>query len=259
MARYKPIDTQPTLMPVDLAAQLFPGTFAHALPYLLEHAIDLTRSMRGIAKTLSARRPTRRPYGCASTLFAYACGIEGSRAIARAGDDHINFIALSGDTRPHFTTIAHYVSNPGDQVAPIFAAVLAVPDRQGLIGREMFAIDGVKLPSNASKHRSGRRADFERQAEKMERAAEAMLARHRAEDARDVEPTLAVKDVVRRERLVRDAAELRTWLARNPDDRRGETGAARKRNRTDNESATMATSKSVAQGYTGGPPSTPPS
>lgn len=93
----------------------------------------------------------------------------------------------------------------------------------------------------------------------MERAAEAMLARHRAEDARDVEPTLAVKDVVRRERLVRDAAELRTWLARNPDDRRGETGAARQRNRTDNESARMATSKSVAQGYTGGPPSTPPS
>ena len=42
MARYKPIDTQPTLMPVDLAAHLFPGTFAHALPYLLEHAIDLT-------------------------------------------------------------------------------------------------------------------------------------------------------------------------------------------------------------------------
>ena len=145
-------------------------------------------------------------------MFAYACGIEGSRAIARAGDDHINFIALSGDTRPHFTTIAHYVSNPGDQVAPIFAAVLAVPDRQGLIGRDMFAIDGVKLPSNASKHRSARRADFERQAEKMERAAEAMLARHRAEDARDVEPTLAVKDVVRRERLcATQPSSVRGW------------------------------------------------
>jgi hypothetical protein len=28
----------------------------------------------------------------------------------------------------------------------------------------MFAIDGVKLPSNASKARSGTRAEFERQA-----------------------------------------------------------------------------------------------
>jgi hypothetical protein len=56
-------------------------------------------------------------------------------------------------------------------------------DRQGLIGREMFAIDGVKLPGNASKARSGTRADFARQAAKLEAAAETMLARHRANDA----------------------------------------------------------------------------
>lgn len=115
----------------------------------------------------------------------------------------------------------------------------------------MFAIDGVKLPSNASKHRSGTRADFERQATKMERAAEAMLARHREEDGRDVEPSLAAKNTVRRERLQRDAAELRTWLTEHPDDRRGAKGAVRKSNRTDNESAKMATSKGVIQGYTG--------
>jgi hypothetical protein len=184
-------------------------------------------------------------------LFAYARGIVSSRAIARACEDHITFIALSGDSRPHFTTIAHFVSTLGDQIAPIVAAVLAVCDRQGLIGREMFAIDGVKLPSTASKHRSGTRADFARQAEKMERAAEAMLARHRAEDAREVEPTLTAKDTARRERLVRDAAELRTWQARNPDDRRGAKGAVRKSHRTDNERAKMATSKGVIQGYTG--------
>ena len=35
----------------------------------------------------------------------------------------------------------------------------------------MFAIDGVKLPSNASKARSGTRADFKRQADKLEAAA----------------------------------------------------------------------------------------
>ena len=112
----------------------------------------------------------------------------------------------------------------------------------------MFAIDGVKLPSNASEHRSGTRADFQRQTEKMERAAEAMLARHRAEDAQAVEPTLLAKDVARRERLVQDAAELRAWLTRHPDDRRDAKGAVRKRNRTDNASAKMATSKGVILG-----------
>ena len=39
--------------------------------------------------------------------------------------------------------------------------MLAVCDGQGLIEREMFPIDGVKLPSNASKQRSGTRAEKE--------------------------------------------------------------------------------------------------
>ena len=33
-------------------------------------------------------------------------------------------------------------------------------DRLGLIGREMFAIDGVKLPAKAGKERSGTYAGF---------------------------------------------------------------------------------------------------
>ena len=39
----------------------------------------------------------------------------------------------------------------------------------------MFAIDGVKLPSNASKAKSGKRKDFVRQANKMHQAVEALL------------------------------------------------------------------------------------
>ncbi|MFN7798962.1 transposase [Gemmatimonas sp.] len=251
MARYKPVDTQPEFVAIDLAAQLLPGTFEHALHHLLEQAIDLTPFDARYRNDTTGAPAYAPGMLLRVVLSAYSRGIISSRAIARACEEQVTFIALSGDSRPHFTTIAHFVSTLGDQIAPIFAAVLAVCDRQGLIGREMFAIDGVKLPSNASKHRSGTRADFERQATKMERAADAMLARHRAEDARDVEPSLAAKDAVRRERLVRDAAELRTWLTQHPTDRRGARGAVRKSNRTDNESAKMATSKGVIQGYTG--------
>ena len=39
---------------------------------------------------------------------------------------------------------------------------------------------------STSTHRSSTRADFARQATKMERAADAMLARHRAKEARDI-------------------------------------------------------------------------
>jgi hypothetical protein len=115
----------------------------------------------------------------------------------------------------------------------------------------MFAIDGVKLPSNASKSRSGTRADFERQAGKLETAAKAMLERHREEDRCANEPDLIAKETQRITRLQTDAAQLRQWLAAHPEDRQGSKGAIRKSNRTDNESAKMATSKGVIQGYTG--------
>ncbi len=42
MPHYKHIDTSPRLLPVDLAQQLLPGTFEHALNHLLDHEIDLS-------------------------------------------------------------------------------------------------------------------------------------------------------------------------------------------------------------------------
>ncbi len=61
----------------------------------------------------------------------------------------------------------------------------------------MFAIDGVKLPSNASRHRSGARAEFTQRAEKLEAAAQTMLDRHRATDAAELEPDVAAKTTAR--------------------------------------------------------------
>lgn len=60
----------------------------------------------------------------------------------------------------------------GDQAEALFTEVLMVCDRQGLIGRELFAIDGVKRPSNAAKAKRGTRPDFEREAAKMEAAVQ---------------------------------------------------------------------------------------
>jgi transposase len=250
MPRYKVIDTQPKLVPVDLARQLLPGTFEHALNYLLD-AIDLS-SFDARFRNDETGAPAYPPAMLLKVvLAAYAHGIVSSRGIEQVCQEHVTFIALCGDTTPHFTTIAHFVSTLGDDIARVFAAVVATCDAQGLIGREMFAIDGVKLPSNASKRRSGTRADFERQAEKYEATAQQILARHRATDALPSEPTLRAKEAQRIERLEHDAAELREWLTSHPTDRRGPTGGVRQSNRTDNESAKMGTSKVVIQGYTG--------
>ena len=250
MARYKIIDTSPRFLPVDLRQQLMAGTFEHALDWLVDHELDLT-GFDARYKNDDDGAPAYPPGLLLKVvLFAYSRGMISSRQIERACHEQVTFIALSGDEAPHFTTIANFVSRVGEHIAPLFAKVLYLCDKQGLIGREMFAIDGVKLPSNASKAKSGTRAEFTERATKLEKAAEAMLARHRAEDAK-AETPMAVKDAKRVERLQRDAKQMREWLSSNPEDRKGAKGAIRKSNLTDNESAKMATSKGIIQGYCG--------
>jgi len=94
-------------------------------------------------------------------------------------------MALSADTRPHFTTIAEFISSMDKEIIQTFRDILLICDDQGLIGKEMFAIDGCKLPSNASKEWSGTKADFEKKAVKVETAISRILKRHR-----EVEPVL---------------------------------------------------------------------
>ena len=251
MAHYKHIDTSPRFLAVDLEAQLLPGTLEHALNHLLDHEIDLSGFDARFNNDVTGASAYPPAMLLKVVLLAYSRGIVSSRAIERACREHVTFIALSGDTCPHFTTIAGFVSGLGDLIGKVFKQVLLICDAQGLIGREMFAIDGVKLPSNASKERSGTRADFAHQARKMEAAVQSMLERHREADTGDVEPQLQAKEARRIEQLQREARRIREWLLDNPEDRKGSRGCVRKSNRTDNESAKMATSKGVIQGYTG--------
>lgn len=251
MARYKHIDTNPKFLPIDLSRQLLPGTFEHALNQLIDQEMDLSAfdaRYRNDDNGAAAYPPSML---LKIVLFAYSRGMISSRAIERACREHVTFIALSGDSAPHFTTIAAFISESGNGITNVFTQVLYLCDRQGLIGGEMFAIDGVKLPSNASKAKSGTRADFQRQAAKLDAAVHTMLARHRENDALPSEPGLQVKEKTRLDRLQREAAQLRAWLSENPEDRRGPKGKVRQSNRTDNGSAKMATSKGVIQGYTG--------
>lgn len=251
MARYKTIDTSPRFLAVDLEQQLIPGTFVHALNHLIEHSLDLSAFDTRYTNDRSGAAAYPPAVLLKIVLYAYSLGIVSSRGIERACREQVTFIALTGDRVPHFTTLAAFVSSLSAEIVPLFAHILYLCDQQGLIGREMFAIDGVKLPANASKAKSGTRADFQRQAEKLEAAAQAMLTRHRENDTQPNEPGLEAKAARSIERLDREAAQLRDWLKTNPEDRRGVRGGVIKSNRTDRESAKMATGKGVIQGYCG--------
>ncbi|RPI35888.1 MAG: DDE transposase, partial [Hyphomicrobiaceae bacterium] len=252
MARYKRIDMSAKFIPVDFSRQILPGSFEYALCHLIDHEIDLSEldaRFRNDEVGAPAYSPALLPK---IVLLAYSRGLVSSRAIEAACAHNVVFMAVSGDHCPHFTTIAAFVSELGEAIGRLFTQVLLVCDRQGLIGRQMFAIDGVKLPANASKAKSGTREDFAREAQKMDQAVRKMLERHREADAACTpEPSLREREQRQIEKLQREAKQMHQWLADHPRDRMGARGGIRKSNRTDNDSAKMATSKGVIQGYTG--------
>ncbi len=253
MPRFKPIHKGLKLLPVDFDRQIQPGTFEYALRHLVDHELDLAPFHARYNNDEIGASAYDPAVLLKIILLAYSRGIVSSRRIEAACRDSVLFIALSGDSQPNFTTLAAFVSEMGDLTAQLFAQVLTLCGRQGLIGREMFAIDGVKLPSNASKAKSGKREDFQRQLDKMEKAAEKMLNKHREADATATATDAKDKQREARslERLQKEAKNLRDWLKKHPEDRKGASGNPVQSNRTDNESAKMATGKGVIQGYTG--------
>jgi len=128
MARYKPVDLSPRFLAVDLEKQLLPGSFAHAVHHLLDHDFDL--SVFDARYRNDATGATAYPPGMLLKIIlcAYAEGVVSSRGIERLCRDHVTFIALCGDTAPHFTTLAAFVSGLGDDVARLFAQVANVLD-----------------------------------------------------------------------------------------------------------------------------------
>jgi len=181
-------------------------------------------------------------------LLAYSQGLISSRSIERACAHNVQFIAISGFSEPSHTHIAKFVSHLGEQIKPLFSQVLMTCDAQGLIGRDLFAIDGVKLPSNASKERSGTHAELRHRADRLDKAAAKIIELHQAQDSSTQEASLEPKRVAQLEALRKEAARTREFLTSSPK-RLNRKGKELKTNITDPESAKMATSKGVIQGY----------
>src|SRR5665647_1018099 len=98
MARYKYIDTNPRFLAVDLARQLLPGTFEHALNHLLDHEIDVSHfdaRFRNDETGATAYPPAML---LKVVLFAYSQGIVRSRAIERVCQE-LSLIHISEPTR----------------------------------------------------------------------------------------------------------------------------------------------------------------
>ena len=251
MARYKYYSyAQGQLVPIIFSKQIQSGTFEFTLNHLIENELNLSCFDKRFRNDETGAPAFDPRILLKVILFAYSRGITSSRKIAQCCRENVIFMALSANSRPHFTTIADFISSMDKEAIAIFREVLLLCDEMGLIGKEMFAIDGCKLPSNAAKEWSGTREDFKRKAAKMEKAIELMVKSHHVSDGNQSDEAPAGNDGKYVETLRKRLAKIRNWLDKN-DDKPGKTGKPRKSNITDNDSAKMKTSRGVIQGYDG--------
>lgn len=130
-------------------------------------------------------------------LYAYACGVSSSRQMARRCVRDVAFRVLAGNLAPDHSTISRFRARHQDALAGLFAQVIGLCARAGLVDLGLLAIDGTKIAANASWSANKTEAALGHLVEEAEAAyaarAAALLDEHAATDA--AEDTLFGPDV----------------------------------------------------------------
>lgn len=254
MPKFIPADyNQSSMVVINYQDQLQPGTFEHAIHHLIDKRIDVSVFYPSYQND-DGGRPAYDPAVLLKiVLFAYSRGIKSSREIEWCCQSNIIFKALSCDTVPHFTTIAGFISGHCDEIADLFEQVLLICDEQGLPGKALFAIDGCKMASNASKEWSGTFPALEQKRDKIHRQIKHHLSEHQKLDKYETRDDARLKRTEQTIATLDAASERIDRFLKTNSPRIGQGKRARevKSNLTDNESAKMTTSKGTIQGYNG--------
>ena len=182
MPRFKYADnSQSQFLSINLQKQLFLGSFEWTINYLID-TMDLSlfennyhNDERGAA-AYSPRVLLK------VLLYCYSKGIISSRKIEKACIENIIIKALAEDNEPVHDTIATFVSTNSEALKDLFAQVLLKCSELKLITGEMFAIDGCKLPSNASKEWSGKLSDLKKKKTDLGKTLVRILFQHKKLD-----------------------------------------------------------------------------
>ena len=242
---------QSRFIPVSLSQQIQPGTIEYTINYLVDNEIDLSAFGRRFHNDENGAPAFDPAILLKIVLFAYSRGIISSRKIAQCCEENVVFMALSADSRPHFTTIGEFVWTMDEEIVSVFTDVLTVCYAEGLIGRRMFAIDGCKIAANCAKEWSGTKKELLKKAQKIEESIREIMNKHRDGDhGQGGAGGTTEGERQRLETLQTKAKKIRRWLEEN-EDRIGERGKPIKSNLTDNESAKMPSAHGVIQGYNG--------
>ena len=254
MPNFIPYDyNQNSMVVINYQDQLQAGTFEHAIHHLIDKRIDLSIFDHQYQNDTGGRPAYDPAVLLKIILFAYSKGITSSREIGWCCQTNIIFKALSCDTVPHFTTVADFVSGHSDEIALLFEQILLICHEQGLLGNELFAIDGCKMSSDASKEWSGTFKELEQKHDKIKRQIAHHLNEHQKLDKYETRDDARIKRTEQTIETLNKASDKIDQFLKSSSPRTGQGKRPKevKSNITDNESAKMTTSKGTIQGYNG--------
>lgn len=254
MPNFKPDNyNQTTMVVTNFEEQIQLDPFALTVHHLIDRKINL-HAFEAHYKNDDGGRSAYNPSVLLKVvLYAYYKGITSSREIQWQCEHNVIFNSLACGHVPHFTSLASFVSRFPEAIANVFEQVLLVCDEQGLLGHELLAIDGCKMPSNASKEHSGTFTELSAKREKIRQRIAHCMKEHKTLDKRKP------RDRERKERLEKTITALDQHFAKidqflktsAPRMGRGQRPNEVKSNITDNESAKMRCNKGTIQGYNG--------
>jgi len=256
MPSFIPYDLyQNTMVVINLRDQLQRGTFEHAINHLIENKLDLSIFNDRYHNEDNGRPAYDPAILLKIILFAYSKGITSSREIQWCCENNIIFKALSCESVPHYTTVAHFVSSNPKAIHEIFEQIVLTCYKEGLIGNELFAIDGCKLPSNAAKEWSGTIKELSKKRKKIQEQLSQHMERHSALDKQENSEACsqAKERTAQAISTLNHAFDKISKFLDTAEPRKGEGKRKTevKSNITDNESAKMGTSKGTIQGFNG--------
>jgi len=247
MARYKRYKyDQMVMVPISFQHQLEPGTLEYTINELVEHHIDLSVFEARYQNDNTGAKAIHPKLLLKVILFAYSRGMISSRQIERACSENILFMALSAGYRSDHSTLAHFVSSMQKEIESVFGNILLVCDELDLLGGTHFSLDGVKLPSNASKEWSGTFKELKKKRDKLQAKLQQVITEHIRQDGLSNSET--ERHPQQEKRLLHQVERLNEFLQKH----KPKVGKGREEiqsNLTDNQSAKMPTSHGVIQGY----------
>lgn len=247
------------------------GHLAHLIRNVVSEELDLSEILDSYEEE-RGYPPYHPVMMTAVLLYANAVGIYSSRRIARACEERVDFMAVTGMQKPDFRTISLFRLRHLEALKGLFKQVLKLCQKAGMVKLGHVAMDGTKIRANASPHKSmsyGRmkkaeedlKAEVDRwfaEAERVDREEDELYGADKSGD----ELPEWVADKQKRLEKIRQAkaeleAEAKAELERGRDPVKnthkaqptGVPSAKVQRNFTDPESRIMKSSQGFVQGY----------